>query len=423
MRNIVLTSLNVHRILITSVLISTKVFDDEFYKNAYYAKLGGVSTSELNSLELEFLSLVNFNLFVTTEVFDKYQNELRSFVSVSPTNSALPTTLSLQSHELGMHASSASPRTVPVDTHPDPAARLQMDDGSYGCAPSYTAQSSSFFSSDSDHPSPASSSCMPFFPSHPDTHACPPLQTRPPSTPHFMHPQQRCSATPTPPPHSSSYGLGMDTPCYSAPAPHYPCSHHGSPANGLCVDQWASNVPVGVIHSQLSYPPPSHSHRTLDAPPASRQQYFGRPPPSHSHRGGGGQGHPHTYYYPPSTTTPTSVVDVFAPPFRFPSPPHCDASLSCGSMCYFDPPSHRLQQLHKHPPFHSGMQSHHHQGPPQSHFSYFPPHPFSTSQGQAPHPHPQHSQWPISWGSAGATAAQASPSSAGYQFPVAVRSS
>lgn len=61
-RNFVLTSLNVHRILITSVLLSTKVFDDEFYKNAYYAKLGGVSTSEMNSLELEFLTLVCFDI-------------------------------------------------------------------------------------------------------------------------------------------------------------------------------------------------------------------------------------------------------------------------------------------------------------------------------------------------------------------------
>jgi hypothetical protein len=84
MKNIVLTSLNVHRILITSILLSTKVFDDEFYKNAYYAKLGGVSTSEMNTLEVEFLSLVNFNLYVSTETFEKYQQELQSFQIIVP---------------------------------------------------------------------------------------------------------------------------------------------------------------------------------------------------------------------------------------------------------------------------------------------------------------------------------------------------
>lgn len=86
MRNIVLTSLNVHRILITSILLSTKVFDDEFYKNAYYAKLGGVSTAEMNTLEVEFLSLVNFNLSVSTETYDKYQKDLKSsYIAAHPT--------------------------------------------------------------------------------------------------------------------------------------------------------------------------------------------------------------------------------------------------------------------------------------------------------------------------------------------------
>lgn len=63
-RNVILSNLNVHRVLITSIMLATKVFDDEFYKNAYYAKLGGVSTQEMNSLELEFLSLMNFDFFV-----------------------------------------------------------------------------------------------------------------------------------------------------------------------------------------------------------------------------------------------------------------------------------------------------------------------------------------------------------------------
>lgn len=80
-RNVILSNLNVHRVLITSVMLATKVFDDEFYKNAYYAKLGGVSTQEINSLELEFLSLMNFDFFVTVETFEKYQKELSAFVT------------------------------------------------------------------------------------------------------------------------------------------------------------------------------------------------------------------------------------------------------------------------------------------------------------------------------------------------------
>lgn len=81
-RNVVLTALNIHRILITSVLISAKFFDDEFFNNAFFAKLGGVSIWEMNSLELEFLHLVNFTLFVTTETYDRYHMELRKYIPV-----------------------------------------------------------------------------------------------------------------------------------------------------------------------------------------------------------------------------------------------------------------------------------------------------------------------------------------------------
>lgn len=91
-RNVILSTLNVHRVLITSVMLATKVFDDEFYKNAYYAKLGGVSTQEMNSLELEFLSLMNFDFFVTVETFEKYEKELSAFAppAMSAAMTAVP---------------------------------------------------------------------------------------------------------------------------------------------------------------------------------------------------------------------------------------------------------------------------------------------------------------------------------------------
>ena len=80
-RNVILSTLNVHRLLITSIMLATKVYDDEFYKNSYYAKLGGVSTQEMNSLELEFLGLMNFDFFVSVETFEKYQKELAAFMN------------------------------------------------------------------------------------------------------------------------------------------------------------------------------------------------------------------------------------------------------------------------------------------------------------------------------------------------------
>ncbi|XP_059625866.1 cyclin-P3-1 isoform X2 [Cornus florida] len=74
--NIHLTSLNVHRLLITSVMVAAKFIDDAFFNNAYYAKVGGVSTSELNRLEMKFLFGLDFQLYVSVPAFGKYCSQL-----------------------------------------------------------------------------------------------------------------------------------------------------------------------------------------------------------------------------------------------------------------------------------------------------------------------------------------------------------
>ena len=71
-----LTELNVHRVVITAVLLAAKFFDDAYYNNAYYAKVGGVLTSEMNGLEVDFLFRINFSLHVSSDVFEKYRVEL-----------------------------------------------------------------------------------------------------------------------------------------------------------------------------------------------------------------------------------------------------------------------------------------------------------------------------------------------------------
>jgi hypothetical protein len=74
--SLLLTSLNVHRVIITAVMLAAKFFDDQYFNNAYYAKVGGVPTNEVNSLELEFLFSINFSLHVPTDVYEKYYGEL-----------------------------------------------------------------------------------------------------------------------------------------------------------------------------------------------------------------------------------------------------------------------------------------------------------------------------------------------------------
>jgi len=76
--NFLLTDLNVHRVVITSVLLAAKFFDDAYYNNAYYAKVGGVLVEEMNNLETQFLFKIDFSLRVLPEVFEKYEAELVS---------------------------------------------------------------------------------------------------------------------------------------------------------------------------------------------------------------------------------------------------------------------------------------------------------------------------------------------------------
>lgn len=80
--NFLLTELNVHRVVITSILLAAKFFDDAYYNNAYYAKVGGVLVSEMNGLEVDYLFRINFSLHATPEEFDRYRSELLSHSSI-----------------------------------------------------------------------------------------------------------------------------------------------------------------------------------------------------------------------------------------------------------------------------------------------------------------------------------------------------
>ena len=85
-RNVILTQLNIHRLLLTCVLLAAKFVDDLFYNNAFYAKLGGITTNELNSLEIELLKLINFSLSVNRDSYDHYCYELQRFANTLNAN-------------------------------------------------------------------------------------------------------------------------------------------------------------------------------------------------------------------------------------------------------------------------------------------------------------------------------------------------
>lgn len=64
------------RFIIACITVVSKALCDSYCTNAHYARVGGISTQELNTLELEFLFLVDWHLFCGSEQLQKYYTHL-----------------------------------------------------------------------------------------------------------------------------------------------------------------------------------------------------------------------------------------------------------------------------------------------------------------------------------------------------------
>lgn len=71
-----ISSLTVHRFLITSATVASKGLSDSFWMNKTYARVGGVKLKELALLELEFLWRVEWRIVPRPEVLEDYYRSL-----------------------------------------------------------------------------------------------------------------------------------------------------------------------------------------------------------------------------------------------------------------------------------------------------------------------------------------------------------
>ena len=78
LKNINLTVYNIHKFVFSSILISIKFNEDKIYKNDYYAYIAGVSLKELNLMEDNFLQILDYQVFVKKNIFNKYIINLRN---------------------------------------------------------------------------------------------------------------------------------------------------------------------------------------------------------------------------------------------------------------------------------------------------------------------------------------------------------
>ena len=72
MNKYVLSMHNIHRILLTSCLLSIKFNEDINVNTKYYAEVAGIPVQDLNNLEFYFIVKIRFSLFVDYYIYQKY---------------------------------------------------------------------------------------------------------------------------------------------------------------------------------------------------------------------------------------------------------------------------------------------------------------------------------------------------------------
>ena len=83
LNHFLLTYNNIHKLILAAFILAIKYNEDIYYSMSIYSKIGGVTLSELNKLELEFIKLIGFDLFIQQKLYDKYYNDLMSLKSDS----------------------------------------------------------------------------------------------------------------------------------------------------------------------------------------------------------------------------------------------------------------------------------------------------------------------------------------------------
>lgn len=145
-----------HRLLATAVVLAVKSTDDFYYRNTYYASLSGVSTRELNRLEVSFLSALQYDLHVSADEFAVYRDRLMWYVVDS----------ALQPDAMALHTASPLSPVAPSSWSRlwAPGCVVEEDDYESTVTPAPTASSlwedDGLIASARSSPAPANARCI-----------------------------------------------------------------------------------------------------------------------------------------------------------------------------------------------------------------------------------------------------------------------
>jgi hypothetical protein len=78
-KGFIINEYNIYKLFYISIIISIKMNQDIIYDNKYYAKILGVEPKELLILETNFLTLLNFNIYISNDSFQYYLDSLELY--------------------------------------------------------------------------------------------------------------------------------------------------------------------------------------------------------------------------------------------------------------------------------------------------------------------------------------------------------
>lgn len=74
-KKFILTRKNYLNVVYICMMTTHKLYDDNTYNNKDYAKILGALEEEVFNMEMEFLTKIDFNLFINENEFEKYKNK------------------------------------------------------------------------------------------------------------------------------------------------------------------------------------------------------------------------------------------------------------------------------------------------------------------------------------------------------------
>eukprot|EP00826_Nyctotherus_ovalis_P046861 TRINITY_DN5332_c0_g3_i6.p1 TRINITY_DN5332_c0_g3~~TRINITY_DN5332_c0_g3_i6.p1 ORF type:complete len:171 (+),score=18.10 TRINITY_DN5332_c0_g3_i6:198-710(+) len=74
-----ITAFNIHRLYLTALVVAMKFHEDFYYDNEYCATVGGIECEEMNGLEGEMLTLLEYRLTIPHCKYKRYLEAMRLY--------------------------------------------------------------------------------------------------------------------------------------------------------------------------------------------------------------------------------------------------------------------------------------------------------------------------------------------------------